>query len=653
MTLKFFLSATLLIAGGALCAQHAPVSAFDWAEKPDLPAKVLGMTDIDVVIERNLMVDRVEEGEDIVEYYLMHMREFLRDGTAIEQNNKVYVNLGNVMEVTKVKARSMDPKGKVIELGKDAFKEAEDEEDKQRYLYFAFEGLEPGCVIEYFYILKKRPDLRGDREMLQFGVPILKQRVDIMNPARLVVAAKCYNGAPALLRDTSDTDLQRQYVEMADIPALDKEDNASPLAHRMYVLYKLDRVPDRGIKDYSSYVNATKIYHSTLYPELDKKLQKDMQALVKKMDLGFARDEADRIRSAEHYLKTNFQVVDAGVKELSDLAFILKNKVCNEVGFNKLFCTVYRAAGIEHQVVVTSDRKKLPFDKDFEAFNFLQEVFLYFPSVGKYMAPTFNSLRLGYIPAEYAANHGLFIRNYDAGGVFTGVGSVKFIEPLADTENIHDIIAQVDLSDPTKARILFENKLSGFYAQFVQVYYEQLNAEQKDELLDDLVGFVTDNSQVDKQEVLDTGGKLLGVKPVTIKLDLTTRKFTGSAGEKLLFKVGELIGPQMEMYAEKPRRLPVDDSYNRRFNRQITITLPADWTVHNLDQLNKEAYVEQDGKRVMLFKSTYKLDGNTLTITIEEYYRVVKLPVEQFENYRRVVNAAADFNKVALVLEKS
>ena len=137
-----------------------------------------------------------------------------------------------------------------------------------------------------------------------------------------------------------------------------------------------------------------------------------------------------------------------------------------------------------------------------------------------------------------------------------------------------------------------------------------------------------------------------------IDVDVTTAKFNSSAGEKQLFKIGELIGPQVEMYAEKERTLPVDDDYARRFYREITVVLPAGVKVENLDALLFDKKLERDGKPILQFKSTYTLEGNTLKVIVDEFYKVSSLPLTDFETYKSVVNAAADFNKVTLVLGK-
>lgn len=649
---RILLIAFLALSVLPLRAQHALITDHTWAAKPELPERVRTMTEPVVVLERELVVDRVEEGDDIVEYYLMHISTFLRDAAAIGSENKVYVSLNGALDVHQVKARSMTPDGAIHELGADAFKRATDDEERGSYLYFAFEGLVPGSVIEYYYVLKRRPDLRGDVEVLQFSAPILKERMHLLNPARLVFKAKGYQGTPEAVADTSDASLQHLRWDLTDVPALEREESANMGAAAMRVVYALDRVPDRGLKDFSGYLGATKLYHAAIHQPVEGKVKKDLAGLMKKMGLAYARDAEDKVRTIEDYLKNNFAIVKAGDGQLSRLESILKNKACNEFGMTVLTCAVLREAGIPYQLVVTCDRTVRPFDPDFESYLFLQDVALFLPDLNKYMAPAENGLRLGYLPSENMANHGLFIRNYDVGGTITGVGSVKYIEPTPDTATVHDHIITADLSaDPGSCKLTFENHLGGYYA-VLQCFYAFLDDEKKKELTDQLVSYFVENSTVDELTVENGESRSFGVKPFIIKGRLTTRKFSGTAGDKVLFKIGELIGPQVEMYAEKPRKLPVDDDYNRRFDRSIDVVLPHGWAVQNLKDLEIDRSLTMDGEPVLAFKSTYTLEGDTLKVRIAEYYRRTTIPLADFEGYRGVVNAAADFNKVTLVLVK-
>jgi hypothetical protein len=47
------------------------------------------------------------------------------------------------------------------------------------------------------------------------------------------------------------------------------------------------------------------------------------------------------------------------------------------------------------------------------------------------------------------------------------------------------------------------------------------------------------------------------------------------------------------------------------------------------------------------------MDGNTMVIRIREHYNRSAFDVKDYAAFRRVINAAADWNKVVLVMVKS
>ena len=79
---------------------------------------------------------------------------------------------------------------------------------------------------------------------------------------------------------------------------------------------------------------------------------------------------------------------------------------------------------------------------------------------------------------------------------------------------------------------------------------------------------------------------------------------------------------------------------------------PKGYKVKNADDIKFNiAYRDQD-LIPFLFKSDYIIKDNVLEITIDEYYKEIYAPLSRYEDFRKVVNAAADFNKITLVLEK-
>ena len=125
--------------------------------------------------------------------------------------------------------------------------------------------------------------------------------------------------------------------------------------------------------------------------------------------------------------------------------------------------------------------------------------------------------------------------------------------------------------------------------------------------------------------------------------------FTELAGDKILFKVGMLIGPQAEMYNEKERKTPFNTLYCRKYERKITIEIPENIKITNLDELNINQVTSDQKCR---FVSSYVLEGNKLTITVEERYDRTYFSASEYKEYETVMNKAADFNKIVLVMEK-
>jgi hypothetical protein len=59
------------------------------------------------------------------------------------------------------------------------------------------------------------------------------------------------------------------------------------------------------------------------------------------------------------------------------------------------------------------------------------------------------------------------------------------------------------------------------------------------------------------------------------------------------------------------------------------------------------------GKVSCCFTSWVELQGDKLVIYSKEYYSENGYPASRFEEFRKVINAAADFNKKTIILSKS
>jgi hypothetical protein len=106
------------------------------------------------------------------------------------------------------------------------------------------------------------------------------------------------------------------------------------------------------------------------------------------------------------------------------------------------------------------------------------------------------------------------------------------------------------------------------------------------------------------------------------------------------------------MYQEKERKTPMQLEYPHVLERTIKFEIPAGYTIRNVDELNINEVVSENGVPTMGFVSKYKIENGVLIVHVMEEYRKTFYPKDQYEAFKKVINTAADFNKIALVLEK-
>jgi hypothetical protein len=107
------------------------------------------------------------------------------------------------------------------------------------------------------------------------------------------------------------------------------------------------------------------------------------------------------------------------------------------------------------------------------------------------------------------------------------------------------------------------------------------------------------------------------------------------------------------MYQERDRQFEIDMEYPHTYHRVIRVAIPEGYMFKGLDDINIDlAYKSSDGKPLMGFVSGYEIDGDELVVDVFEYYNKTKVPKEAWDEFRKVINAAADFNKVKLVLQE-
>ncbi len=629
---------------------------YDWAPEPKLHVlneKDKALPEI-ILLEKQAVEFLYNKAGDLEEFKLYHVIIRVNSDEAIERNNRLYIPSNTGLEFLKQKARIISPNGKVKELSDQNIKEGEDEKTKNKYKYFAIEGIQLGCEIEYFYLIRVSNNLYGSRERIQGTEPKHNEMFELISPLNLHFVTKSFNDLPEMSRDTTVDDRIVLFLKMDVVPALPEEDLSTHSADVMQVVYKLNSNSANNSKDITSYGGvSSNIYKSFMAPA-EKSVQSKVKKFVGTLPIKFAKDDEDKIRIIEDYIKNNFNVIENETPSLSELPEIIQKKNANSEGIIKLFAAVFNELNIDYQIVLTSDRSYIRFDQNFEAYNFLTDYLIYIPSVGSYLSPTLILSRLGFPPPHLTMNYGLFIKKVTLNDFETGVGKIKFIEPTSFDKNYDDVDVTIkfatDMSNPV---VSLKRQFGGYYAENIQPYYSYFTEEDKKKTTNDLLKDFIPNTEIKEIAVENAGKDYFPSKPLILNASFTCENLVENSGGKYLFKIGELIGPQVEMYQKEERKAPIESSFARCYRRHLFFEVPAGYKVSNLEALNINVFCEEDGKKTIAFTSDYKLEGNLLTINVDEYYKKIRFPVNEYENYRKVVNASANFNKINLFLEKT
>tara|TARA_R110001583_G_scaffold142294_1_gene294587 strand:- start:36685 stop:38664 length:1980 start_codon:yes stop_codon:yes gene_type:complete len=627
--------------------------SYSWDETPEFSSLETDSNEDLIAFKDKIITEFYFVETGLVEFYLEHRVLWLNSDEKIEEYNKIYLPYKSNSELLVSKARVITQDGTVTTLDDSKIITAKDDESQKVYKYFALEGIEKGCFIEYYYVVRQYPIYKGKRVSLQDNHNKYNIEFDMYAPKNLIFEFKSYNKLKDIKIDTLTKSKLHWSLKLDKLNKIEKEEESSIIAEKQYLVFKLDKNSADNSLNISSYKNRAKGFYKYLYVDLDKHQVEAIDNLLKSLKLADELTEIEKIRSIENFIKSNFFITEVRSVEYEDIREIIESKTGNETGMLRLYIALLKKLDIPFEIVLTSDRFKTKFDKNFESGNFLTDYLIYFPNVDGFTSILEMDSRVGLPPFELTNNYGLFMKEIKIGQFVNGIGKIKFIKTPSEkvTKDVMVINVSFCPEDISENKIKLEREFSGYYAGYIQPYLDEINEEDKDEIFDQFIKSVNENFEIIDKKVFNDRAELFGVEPLRIVSNIKTEELTSKAGEKYLFKLGDIIGSQIEMYQEKERLLPVESDFKRSFIRKITIEIPKGYFVSNLEDINIHKYFDKDGERLLEFHSFYELNGGKLKIDVDEFYKIVRVPLEVFEEYREVVNSAADFNKIVLILE--
>ena len=636
-------------------------SDYDWKENPELTEYALKDTNVSLVYLKNYESHEfLDTDEGLCEFVLIHKRVKVFTDRGIESFNKLYLPVFEDKAFLIEKARVINSKGEIIVLRKDDIKEGVDEDTERKFRYFALEGIDKGSEIEYIYMFDRSPQYTGGLKDIQKKELQMSYDFEMITPERLGMSFKLYNDDKEFQVDTSAIlDLKgksRWSVHYDSLEGLPQERSSAFEAELIHFAYKLSANYSSNSTDLFSYGELAKLIYKKFHENLDKNNVKFAKKISKKIDFPDDADERTKIRAIEEYVKSNVRIVEGNIPAEIGMEELWDAKIFPEDRAVFLFSQLFDRFEIDYQIGLTSNRFDFKFDTDFELWRYADKYVIYFPNIDDYTTPNYYD-RLDFLDSRFINNHGLFVKRIELAGEKYGVGDIKFI-PKNDYKDSGDtLIVEVDFNDQGFVETKYDvyHSISGYKAEYIQPYYNEIDDEEdKLDLKESLLTFLDDDGEVEEMQVENLGIEHYGLAPVISSGILKSDKFFEKARDNYLFKVGELIGPQAEMYSTDDRKLPVEEYFARHYDRTIKFTVPEGYTAKNLENLNiHEFYKNEDGELIMEFKSEFKREGDKITVRITEFYEDVVYPLAIFDEYQRVINAAADFNKVVVIFDKN
>lgn len=654
---KAILKTTLLLLLTLYCstmtAQDYSFKDYSWDDKNIATAIPENYkNENEVILNRNTKIEIIQVGEQVKQYFLFHNKVYINSDDAIERNNRIYIPMGKDEVIVMNKARVILKNGKIINLNNKDIKEEIDEEKGVKYNYFAVNGLEKGAIVERMYILEESPELDGKTYKLQDKYPILNLTFELIYPEYVIFKTKSYNGLSEPVLDTQKLPKKTVLtITEKNIAALDDDEKYSNWDVQLKMFrYKLDEnLNTRSKNIYNFKKFATNVFER-FNVELDKKQQKTVDDFCKSIPK--SNETQEQIWNIENKIKKTI-TYNRFIDTKESLSEVIKTKQANQSDILKLYIAIFKNFQIENNMVFTSDRFKIPFDKEFESYENLNEILFYFPTIQKYLTPLEVDFRIPLFPFGLANNNGLFIKPKMFAGVAMGVGEVNFIE-IPTAEITHDVMdITVDFSkDIENPSITTQISFGGYSAINFQPIKDFVSSDQYQNILKDVAKNYTIETEYKSLTSENDGLESIGKKPYVLKIAFDGKDLIQKAGDNYLFSIGKIIGTQVELYQQNKRVMPIEINYPHSYLRKIKVVLPKGSTVKNLEKLTMDFKTQINGKTEAAFTSKYNKQENEILVENTEFYNIVNYPLDKFDDYIAVINAAADFNKIVIIVNK-
>lgn len=607
-----------------------------------------------IILDETQIVLEVDKNLGAVEHNKYHKIVKLLNEKGIENYNKIKIPFSDDYPIISIHARSISPSGKVHDIPKSAIK-IEKSEDGFSHKLFAFEGVEKGSEIEYLIETRERFS-ESATVFFQENEPVIHSALELLSPNFIIFSVKGYNGVKiSNLLQNEATKLNTIIASVDSLNSIEDEKYAAYKPHLARVEYFVGYNVYNGSKEKAmSWDRLAKSDFKDNYTFTEKE-KKAVKPILENKDYKKITSTKQKVEWIENYLKKEIQIKDhLNHNNHNDVDVMLKTKLATEYSISRLFIVFFQLENIAFQKGFSLSRFTKTFDYSFSNYSNLKNTIFYFPETKTYLEPDNMLLRMPFISSGLLGNEAMFVKIVSMDNISTATHEKRLIDILPQelsAYNHHETISFSQNLDTTHIQLALH--LKGFHMQSVLPYLVFSDEDKHNEIVEKVLQLTDNKEDITNIKIENKEFKNYNEnKALILSGQYHSPNFVEKAGNKYLFKIGELLGPQSELYNEKKRQFDIEINYPNHNDRHFVVTIPKGYNIKNLEKLNNNVVCKNGDQLVADFSSKYTLNNNVLDLVISEHYYVTKAPISLYENFKKVVNAAADFNKIVLILEK-
>lgn len=613
------------------------IKNYTWDEKPTfetIPEKYKNQPAV-VLFDKRWIHTRIGN-YSFASFVMNHFAIKINSATEINKYNKVKAeDNGYIRDLRDFHARVIKPNGDIKIIPKEKIVEAEIEKVKS----IVFEGVEAGDVLEYYFILKENPTSYA-LDIYQKEIPVLFAEFKATNSGAefFTVASPEFDN----LSKRNDLLYQAKNLE-----PYKEENNAKNFKNIAKIIYNLN---SSGSASYQYWPSLMKLRFAKPSFEYFKKNQ--AREFIENLELDRLTTD-EKILKLDKHIKTYFDFVWKGEKpkKISDLNDGKLKLNANEI-FG-LYGFIFKELEIPYQIVVATDRYVADINPDRLVYPIPHEFMYYIPETKKFVSPYEKYLSYGNPMYEIQGTSAIA---YDPQNKREPISRLSIPVMPADYTVMESQI-EVSLSnDLTTTNIEKTSLNSGYVGQLERNWTKYIKENEDDKKMTEYIkDRLFDGIDVKLLEHHFENGEFkynYNNTPFITKTKATSKEsIVEDAGNLTIVNIGKVIGKQTNLYQENERKYDIDLYYAKTFKTTIVFQIPDGYVVESMNDLIQDKKFITPNKEELSFKSSAKVEGNKLIISLLEIYGGHHFPKETYPEYRKIINASADFVKATVVLK--